>query len=85
MAAGRMPMLSLPVESRSGVEFRAYERRTPVFTLNAGRALVSLTLPDRVRAEHLRFAQALAEQAIAYADEVERLYRSGRTARRRAA
>ena len=85
MAAVRMPTLSLPVETRSGVEFRAYARRTPVFTLNAGRALVSLTLPERLRAEHLRFAQALAEQAIAYADEVERLYQGGRTTGRRSA
>jgi hypothetical protein len=77
MAGGRMSALSLPVESRSGAEFRAYARRTPVFTLNAGRVLVSLTLPERLRAEHVEFARVLAEQAAAYAVEVERLYRNG--------
>jgi hypothetical protein len=48
-----------------------------VFTLNAGRVLVSLTLPERLRAEHVEFARVLAEQATAYAVEVERLYRNG--------
>jgi hypothetical protein len=75
--AGRMSALSLPVEQRSGAEFRAYARRTPVFTLNAGRVLVSLTLPERLRPEHVAFARSLAEQAAAYATEVERLYRNG--------
>jgi hypothetical protein len=77
MMAARMSALSLPVESRSGVEFRAYARRTPVLTLNAGKVLVSLTLPERVRPEHVAFARSLAEQAAAYAVEVERLYRGG--------
>jgi len=77
MAGGRMSALSLPVESRSGAEFRSYARRTPVFTLNAGKVLVSLTLPERLRPEHVAFARSLAEQAAAYAIEVERLYRNG--------
>lgn len=81
MAAARMSALSLPVEARSGVEFRAYARRTPVLTLNAGKVLVSLTLPERVRPEHVAFARSLAEQAAAYAVEVERLYRGGRSVR----
>jgi hypothetical protein len=84
MAAGRMSALSLPIEGRSGAEFRAYARRTPVFTFNAGRVLVSLTLPERLRAEHVQFARMLAEQAAAYAIEVERLYRNGGAARRAA-
>lgn len=75
-----MAALSLPVELRSRVEFRAYARRTPLFTLNAGRVLVSLTLPERLRADHVEFARSLAEQAAAYAAEVERLYRNGRKA-----
>ena len=77
MSAARMSALSLPVEARSGVEFRAYARRTPVLTLKAGKVLVSLTLPERVRAEHVAFARSLAEQAAAYATEVERLHRNG--------
>jgi hypothetical protein len=83
--AGRMSALSLPIECRSGAEFRAYARRTPVFTLNAGRVLVSLTLPERLRPEHVQFARSLAEQAAAYATEVERLYRNGNAAGRQAA
>lgn len=85
MAAVRVSALSLPVGSGSGVEFRAYARRTPVLTLNVGQVLVSLTLPERVRAEHVQFARSLAEQAAAYAVEVERLYRGGRPAGRRVA
>jgi hypothetical protein len=85
MAAGRMSALSLPIEARSVAEFRTYARRTPVFTLNAGRVLVSLTLPERLRGEHVQFARSLAEQAVAYATEVERLYRNGNAAGRRAA
>lgn len=84
MAAGRMSVLSLPVESRSGAEFRAYARRTPVFNLTAGKVLVSLTLPERLKAEHVQFARSLAEQAAAYAAEVERLYRNGGTVGRAA-
>jgi hypothetical protein len=82
--AARMSALSLPIEQRSGAEFRAYARRTPVFTLNAGQVLVSLTLPERLRAEHVEFARALAEQAAAYAAEVERMYRNGYAGRRAA-
>jgi hypothetical protein len=48
-----------------------------VFTLNAGRVLVSLTLPEHRRAAHVAFVQSLAEQAAAYAFEVERRYRNG--------
>jgi hypothetical protein len=81
---GRMSALSLPVEQRSGAEFRAYACRTPVFTLNAGRVLVSLTLPERLRPEHVAFARQMAEQAAAYATEVERIYRNGNQSRRAA-
>lgn len=81
---GRMSAVSLPIEQRSRVEFKAYARRTPVFTINAGRVLVSLTLPERLRADHVQFARSLAEQAAAYAVEVERLYRNGNTTRRAA-
>lgn len=73
----RTSSLSLPVESRSRVELRSYARRTPIFTLDAGRVLVSLTLPERLRAEHVEFARSLAELAAAYAAEVERTFRNG--------
>jgi hypothetical protein len=82
--AARISALSLPIEQRSGAEFRAYARRTPVFTLNAGRVLVSLTLPERLRPEHVAFARQMAEQAAAYATEVERLYRNGHASGRAA-
>lgn len=82
--AGRVSALSLPIEPRSDVEFRAYARRTPVFTLTAGKVLVSLTLPERLRAEHVEFARLLANQARAYAAEVERVYRNGNQPRRAA-
>jgi hypothetical protein len=86
--AGRVSAVTLPVEATAGAEFRGYTGRTPVFTVNAGRVLVSLTLPERLRPEHVHFARSLAEQAAAYAVEVERLYRglpSAKTSRRRAA
>ena len=82
--AARMSVLRLPVEPRAGVEFHAYSGRTPVFTLNTAQMLVSLTLPERLRAEHVAFARVLAEQAAAYAVEVERLFRNGRMAGRAA-
>ncbi|MCO5993013.1 hypothetical protein [Actinoallomurus rhizosphaericola] len=75
--AGRASALSLPVGSRSRAQFRSYARRTPVFTFSTGGVLVSLTLPERVSAAHVEFARCLAEQAAAYAVEVERLYRNG--------
>jgi hypothetical protein len=77
----RISALSIPVESSSQVEFRAYARRTPIFTVNVGQLLVSLTLPERLRAEHVDFARSLAEQAAAYAVEVERRFRNGTNGR----
>jgi hypothetical protein len=40
--------------------------------------LVTLTLSERLGPGDVEFARGLAEQAAAYAVEVERLYRSGR-------
>ncbi|MEV5750925.1 hypothetical protein AB0L00_24135 [Actinoallomurus sp. NPDC052308] len=74
---GRASALSLPVQMRSRVALQSYARRTPVFTFASGGVLVSLTLPERVSAAHVEFARSLAEQAAAYAVEVERLYRNG--------
>jgi hypothetical protein len=84
----RLSVLTIPVEQQSVVEFRAYQSRTPILTVQAGRMLVSLTLPTRLGTEHVEFARQLAEQAAAYAVEVERLYRglpSTRTNKRKAA
>jgi hypothetical protein len=84
----RLSALTIPVEQRTAVEFRAYQGRTPVLSVQAGRMLVSLTMPTRLGAEHVEFARSLAEQAAAYAVEVERLYRglpSTKTSKRKAA
>ncbi|WP_067451400.1 hypothetical protein [Actinomadura macra] len=75
---GRTSALSLPIDSTATSEFRAFRSRTPLFTVSAGRVLVTLTLPERLHAGDVEFARSLAEQAAAYAVEVERLYRSGR-------
>jgi hypothetical protein len=75
--AGRMSALSLPIDQTATSEFRAFRARTPLFTISAGRVLVTLTLPVRLRPRDVEFARGLAEQAAAYAAEVERLYRCG--------
>jgi hypothetical protein len=77
MADGRMSALSLPVDGSASVEFKQFRARTPLFTVKAGRVLVTLTLPERVGTGDVEFARGLAEQAAAYAVEVERLFRSG--------
>ncbi|MCP9949335.1 hypothetical protein [Actinomadura madurae] len=78
MAGGRMSALSLPVDASASVKFKPFRSGAPLFTVKAGRVLVTLTLPERVNAGDVEFARGLAEQAAAYAVEVERLYRSGR-------
>ncbi|MGW2308658.1 hypothetical protein [Actinomadura luteofluorescens] len=78
MAGGRMSALSLPIDAGASVEFKPFRARTPLFTVSAGRVLVTLTLPERVSAGDVEFARGLAVQDAAYAVEVERLYRSGR-------
>ena len=74
MAARRTTSVCLPVSTRSAVEFRRYDSRTPILTIRAGypAALVTLTLPDRVEEGHVQFARQLARQAARYAIEVER-------------
>ena len=79
--AGRMSALSLPVGTDATSEFKPFRSRTPLFTVSAGRVLVTLTLPERVGAGEVEFARRLAGQATAYAVEVERLYRSGPSSR----
>jgi hypothetical protein len=78
MAAGRRSALLLPIDRTSTSEFQAFRSRTPLFTVSAGRVLVTLALPERLTACDVEFARSLAEQAAAYAVEVERLFRSGR-------
>jgi hypothetical protein len=77
--------ISSRIDGRSAVEAKTFARRTPVFSVLTGQALFSLTLPERLRAEHVELARVLAEQARAYAAEVERLYRNGPSAGRRVA
>jgi hypothetical protein len=84
----RVSALTIPVERRTGVEFRSYRGRTPVLSVQAGQMLVSFTLPEWLSAEHVEFARSLAEQSVDYAVEVERMYRglpAGTAAKRRAA
>lgn len=82
MRAGtRVTSMSLPIDRRAGVEFRAFLSRTPLFTLSTGRVLVTLTLPEHLRPEDVEFARLFARQANAYAIEVERLYRGVRSSK----
>lgn len=76
---GRMSALSLPIDGRSQVEYRPFTARTPLLSVVAGRTLVTLTLPEHLRAEDVEFARRLAEQAAAYAAEVERMFRGVRS------
>ncbi|MEV4251654.1 hypothetical protein AB0J52_00650 [Spirillospora sp. NPDC049652] len=74
-----MSAMTLPVDAGATSEFRTFRARTPLFSIIAGRVLVTLTLPERLRPEDVEFARTLAEQAHAYATEVERAYKaSGR-------
>jgi hypothetical protein len=82
MGAARMSALSLPIDGRSQVEYRSFTGRTPLLSVAAGKTLVTLTLPERLRAEDVEFARRLAEQAAAYAVEVERLFRGVRASAR---
>ncbi|TMQ93993.1 hypothetical protein ETD83_24560 [Actinomadura soli] len=77
-SGGRTSALSLPIDAGASAEFKPFRARTPLFTVSAGRVLVTLILPERLRAADVEFARVLAEQAATYATEVERLYRSGR-------
>jgi hypothetical protein len=73
MGAWRGMSVCVPLGPRAAVEFRRYERRTPILTLLASpAALVTLTLPERIEAGHVEFARQLARLAARYAIEVER-------------
>src|SRR5271166_7028780 len=67
--------LCLRVGSRYEVAFVPFPRRTPMFVIGTGTALVSFTLPEQLEAGHVDFARQLAAKAWAYAVAVERRYR----------
>ncbi len=77
MPPRRVTTVTVPVEGRSCVAFESYTGRTPLLTIMATRPalLVTLTLPERVEAGHVRFARELAALTAKYAIEVERSYR----------
>lgn len=77
MPARRVTSVTVPVDGRSLVAFDAYQGRTPLLSVLAPRSslVITLTLPDRIDAGHVRFARDLAVQAAAYATEVERAFR----------
>jgi hypothetical protein len=77
MPARRVTALTLPVDVRSAVSFEAYRDRTPLLTIMTARPalLVTLTLPARLDAGHVRFARDLAAMSARYATEVERAWR----------
>jgi hypothetical protein len=77
MPARRVTTVTLPVDTRSAVAFESYTGRTPLLTIMAARPalLVTLTLPERIEAGHVRFARQLADLTARYAVEVERASR----------
>jgi hypothetical protein len=77
MAAKRITTVTVPVDGRCGVALEAYRSRTPLLSILAVKPglVVTLTLPARIDAGHVRFARDLVDQAAAYATEVERTWR----------
>ena len=77
MAARRVTTVTVPVGVRAGAAFESYTGRTPLLSIWATRPalLVTLTLPERIEAGHVRFARQLADLPARYAVEVERTYR----------
>ena len=65
MPARRVTSVTVPVDGRSLVAFDAYRDRTPLLSVLAPRSslVITLTLPDRIDAGHVRFARDLAVQA----------------------
>jgi hypothetical protein len=77
MPARRTTTVTVPVDPRSTVTLESYPARTPLLSVRATRPglLVTLTLPERLDAGHVRFARDLAATAARYAAEVERSWR----------
>ncbi|HUK71480.1 MAG TPA: hypothetical protein VLW50_22405 [Streptosporangiaceae bacterium] len=69
------PHLCLPVGARHEVAFLPFPRRAPMFVINTGSTIVSLTIPDEPEAVQVAFARQLAAQAAVYAVAVERRFR----------
>jgi hypothetical protein len=67
--------LCLPVGSRHEVVFLPFPCRAPMFVINTGSTVVSLTLADEPDAAQVSFARQLAAQAAVYAVAVERRFR----------
>ncbi|GAA4130743.1 hypothetical protein [Actinomadura keratinilytica] len=74
MNGGRAAAVTLPVDMTARASFRPFRDSSPVFTVAAGRLVVRLVLPERLTAGDVEFARRLADQASAYAAEVERRY-----------
>jgi hypothetical protein len=77
MAVRRVTTVTVPVDPRSAVALESYPARTPLLSILAARPalVVTLTLPERIDAGHVRFARDLAHSAARYATEVERSFR----------
>ena len=73
----RVTTVTVPVGSHSGVAVETFPSRSPLLSVWALRPslLVTLTLPPRLDAGHVRFARDLAKAATKYATEVERAWR----------
>jgi len=73
---GSWQMTALHVDGHGRSACLAYPGRTPIFQIAAGTAVIKVSLPaDRVDAASVAFARELAEQAHAFAVEVERMWR----------
>ena len=77
MPARRITTVTVPVDPRSAVALESYPARTPLLSILATRPrlVITLTLPERLDAGHVRFARDLAATAVRYAAEVERSWR----------
>jgi len=73
----RVTTVTVPVDGKSITLFETYPARTPLLTIATTRPalLVTLTLPERIDAGHVRFARDLARSSARYATEVERAWR----------
>jgi hypothetical protein len=72
---GPAAYLRLRVGSRHEVAFLPFPAKAPMFVIGAGGTVVSLTLPEQIKAGHVDFARQLAAKAWAYSVAVERRYR----------
>jgi hypothetical protein len=67
--------LCLRVGPRYEVAFVPFPARPPMFVIGTGSALISVTLPEQLKAGHVDFARQLAAKAWGYAVAVERSFR----------